>query len=243
VERARAALETLGWTVVASTRDDEVLATMHDNLAVVRWSGRGWWVRVEQGSDFISHQPVPAWDHPWEALRLLHLIVPDAVAGDGWQPFQAQELRRLFEARLRTALSVAGGSGGSQGGSVAAKASPSASESILGIAVAERRDPFSVLPATTRFARTGDGRRGRFRAINPGDRDPQVIDALVEQHMDQVAGFFLTANGAALLHRLEVPGMPAAGMPSPRDGDVDPRRWWNGHGKAWVASLAEQGAP
>ncbi|MBA3938494.1 MAG: hypothetical protein H0X38_13630 [Planctomycetes bacterium] len=83
--RARVTLEALGWTVTQSTRPDEVLGSLHDNLAVVRWSTHGWWVRIEQHSDFRSHEQVPTWDHPWEALRVLHLLAPDSGPALGWQ--------------------------------------------------------------------------------------------------------------------------------------------------------------
>ncbi len=83
--RARLALQVLGWTVAESTRPDELLGSLHDNLAVVRWSAHGWWVRIEQHSDFRTHEQVPTWDYPWEALRVLHLLAPDAGPARGWQ--------------------------------------------------------------------------------------------------------------------------------------------------------------
>ena len=91
-ERATQALLRLGWTPSVSQRNDEIIGTLHDNSAVVRWSATGWWVRVEQHSDFITHQQVPTWDHPWEALRLLHLITPNAGPAFGWQAMSSESI-------------------------------------------------------------------------------------------------------------------------------------------------------
>ncbi len=89
---ARAALVTRGWTVVASAHPDEALAVIHDNVAVIHWSADGWWVRVDQQSSFDPpHRRLPPWDHPWEALRLLHLCTPDKVPAVGWSEWPAQQ--------------------------------------------------------------------------------------------------------------------------------------------------------
>jgi hypothetical protein len=93
-ERATQALLRLGWTPSVSQRNDEIIGTLHDNSAVVRWSSTGWWVRVEQRSDFITRQQVPTWDHPWEALRLLHMITPNAGPALGWQAMPSESMSR-----------------------------------------------------------------------------------------------------------------------------------------------------
>ena len=301
-ERARTALTTLGWTVAASSRADEVLATIHDNFAVVRWSPSGWWVRVEQHSDFVTHLQVPTWDHPWEALRLLHLIAPDTAAADGWQPFRAQDLpeqwtgeraetayrrllvqdaglpssdasavhlfsyvrstpmdRQLFEARLRTLIAATVGRKNVWQRQVAADVIATGSGAILGIAVEQKRDPFSVLLATTRFAASGfaaseSGRLTRRRdwigdysvSVSDHQAADAVIINLVNMHAapaNQSLSFI--GEELTLVRRLDLPGIRTvkerlggyAGI------SADAAQWWSEHGKTWVASLVTQGAP
>ncbi len=295
-ERARTALTTLGWTVAASSRADEVLATIHDNLAVVRWSPSGWWVRVEQHSDFVSHLQVPTWDHPWEALRLLHLIVPGTAAADGWQPFRTQDLpeqwtgeraetayrrlmvqdtglpssdasavhlfsyvrstpmdRPLFEARLHALIAASIGRKSVWQRQVAAGVITSATDAILGIATAQRRDPYGVLPATIRFASAAGsgGYRGR-RGLGedyPGDRsDNHAADGVIANlangllaHDTRTLSF--VGDELELVRRLALPGVAVLREQTGGYAGVyaDATTWWTQYGKDWVVSLMAPG--
>lgn len=111
---AENALRDLGWTVQPSERPEEALGILHDNLAVLRWSADGWWAQVTQRSRFAPpHVQVPTWDHPWEALRLLHRAAPGAGPAEGWraleplpEPLAGESAEALYRQAL---LDVAAG--------------------------------------------------------------------------------------------------------------------------------------
>ncbi|MBA3686375.1 MAG: hypothetical protein H0W72_14210, partial [Planctomycetes bacterium] len=81
----------------------------------VRWTSDSWWVRVIQRSDFATREQVPTWDHPWEALRLLHTIAPHAGPALGWKapppllaPLHGDEAEQLHRDGLLLALAGRG---------------------------------------------------------------------------------------------------------------------------------------
>lgn len=283
---ARSALEARGWTVHASTRDDELIGSRFHNLCCLRWDVAGrWWCRVDQRSDLGNGQRVPAWDHPWEALRLLHLALPDSGPAEGWQWWRNDARPALDLAGLRQALIDPAPVNADRKAAISLAAAytamPDAAEarlrfdmllrsvlcdpqrlppgllesqqvqwpqlpSVLDMAAAERRDPYTAIPATVDFVLPERGITSFSYSLDDQRLEQHLL--LLQRHWhliacwkegDQATGWLLAQEQRdyRTADRLTV----GSDVPLPDRWSAKEtwRDWWHQHGRAWVDARAK----